>query len=78
MPADDALTRDRSKQQEPFPRGTAKIWGKAAMMQYFNEIYYQLMHYANRLSPQQWVIGLTITLLIGIFCLRGYGSRSNY
>ena len=48
------------------------------MMQYFNDIYYQLVQYANRLSPQQWVVGLTVTLLIGIFCLRGYGSRSNY
>jgi hypothetical protein len=48
------------------------------MMYYFNEIYYQLLHYANRLSPQQWVLLLAIMLFLGIFCMRGYGSRSKY
>jgi hypothetical protein len=48
------------------------------MMNYLNDLYYQLLNYANRLTPQQWVMVLTVTLVLGMLCLRGYGSRSNY
>jgi hypothetical protein len=48
------------------------------MMQHFNGYYYQIMHYANCLSPQQWVMLLAIMLIVGILCMRGFGSRSNY
>ena len=48
------------------------------MSNYFSEIYYQTVHVANRLTPQQWVMVLTVTLVLGLLCMRGHGSRSNY
>jgi hypothetical protein len=48
------------------------------MMHYFNGMYNQMLHHANQLSPQQWVMLLAIMLGIGVLCLRGFGSRSNY
>jgi hypothetical protein len=48
------------------------------MWNYLSSLYNQLMNYANRLSPQEWVIVLVITLVLGVLCLRGFGSRSNY
>jgi hypothetical protein len=52
--------------------------GDVLMMYYLHDLYYQLLNYANRLTPQQWVMVLTVTLVLGMLCLRGYGSRSNY
>jgi hypothetical protein len=48
------------------------------MLSYLYEIYYQMLHFGNRLSPSQWVMLLTISLILGALCMRGYGSRSNY
>jgi hypothetical protein len=45
---------------------------------YLDNIYTQMLHFANRLSPQQWVMMLTLTLVVGVLCMRGFGSRSNY
>jgi hypothetical protein len=48
------------------------------MIHFLYEIYYQMLHYGNRLHPQQWVLLLAVMLLLGALCLRGFGSRSNY
>jgi hypothetical protein len=47
-------------------------------MNYLSGLYNELMNYANRLSPQEWVMVLVVTLVLGVLCLRGFGSRSNY
>lgn len=49
-----------------------------SLLNYLNEIYYQMLQFGNRLSPSQWVMGLVIALGVGILCMRGFGSRSNY
>jgi NADPH:quinone reductase-like Zn-dependent oxidoreductase len=38
----------------------------------------ELMYYVNRMGPQQWVLVLGAAIIVGVFCLRGFGSRSNY
>jgi hypothetical protein len=48
------------------------------MMHFLYEFYNQMLRYGNRLSPQQWVMLLVVMFVLGIFCLRGFGSRSNY
>jgi hypothetical protein len=48
------------------------------MLKFFNETYYLVLNYAYKLSPQEWVLVLAIMIVLGIFCLRGFGSRSNY
>lgn len=48
------------------------------MPQFFDKLYYLVLHYADQLSPQQWVIVLAVMIIFGFLCMRGYGSRSNY
>jgi hypothetical protein len=38
----------------------------------------ELMQYVNRMGPQEWVLVLGAAIVVGAFCLRGFGSRSNY
>ena len=38
----------------------------------------EVIRYADRLSPQQWLLVLGVVIIIGLFCLRGFGSRSQY
>jgi hypothetical protein len=43
---------------------------------------YDLMHevvrFADRLNPQQWLAVLLVVIIVGLYCLRGFGSRSQY
>ena len=48
------------------------------MLHYINTFYHQVLHYADRLSPSQWVMLLVVMLFLGVLCLRGFGSRTNY
>ena len=32
----------------------------------------------DRMGIQEWMLVLVGAIVIGFFCLRGYGSRSNY
>ncbi len=34
--------------------------------------------YAERLGTQEWALLLIGVVLVGYFCLRGFGSRSGY
>jgi hypothetical protein len=38
----------------------------------------ELFRYAGRLDPQQWMFLLAVVIVIGVICLRGFGSRSQY
>jgi hypothetical protein len=38
----------------------------------------QIIHYAGRLDPQQWLLVLGVAIVVGLLCLRGFGSRSQY
>jgi len=33
---------------------------------------------AGRLDRQQWIIVSVLVLFLGLVCMRGFGSRSNY
>jgi hypothetical protein len=47
-------------------------------MEHLNRIFQHIMVYADRLSPQHWVLVLAGMVVVGWFCLRGFGSRSHY
>jgi hypothetical protein len=36
------------------------------------------MRYLERLAPQDWWLLLLLVVLWGLFCMRGFGSRSSY
>jgi hypothetical protein len=38
----------------------------------------EIVRYADQLSPQQWLLALGAVIIIGLLCLRGFGSRSQY
>ena len=38
----------------------------------------EVFHYAARLNPQQWLLVFGVVIVIGLICLRGFGSRSQY
>lgn len=44
----------------------------------FNELYRTVFTRLEHLSLQQFVLLAVIIVLFGIFCMRGFGSRSNY
>ncbi|MGD0900678.1 MAG: hypothetical protein ABR915_22835 [Thermoguttaceae bacterium] len=37
-----------------------------------------LMRWVDRSSPQQWLMLLAVVIIVGLVCLRGFGSRSGY
>jgi hypothetical protein len=37
-----------------------------------------VIHYADRLNPQQWLLVLGAVIIIGLLCMRGFGSRKQY
>jgi len=44
------------------------------MSHYFNA----LLRYFDRLDHHQWMLVLIGIVLFGLFCMRGFGSRSKY
>ncbi len=39
---------------------------------------YHFERYLETLGPRHWVVILAAMILVGVICLRGFGSRSNY
>jgi len=39
---------------------------------------HDVIRYASRLDPQQWLLVLIGVIVVGFLCLRGFGSRSQY
>ncbi len=44
----------------------------------FNDLYRTVFTRLEHLSLHQFVLLAVIIVLFGIFCMRGFGSRSNY
>jgi hypothetical protein len=40
--------------------------------------YDEMMRFVDLLSPQNWMLVLGVVIVVGVFCLRGFGSRSKY
>ncbi len=38
----------------------------------------ELMRYVDHMGVQQWMLVLIVAIGLGMLCLRGFGSRSNY
>ena len=43
-----------------------------------SHLYHELVRYLERLGPREWVMILAAMIIVGVVCLRGFGSRSNY
>jgi drug/metabolite transporter (DMT)-like permease len=40
--------------------------------------YYDLIRCIERMGPQEWLFAFIGVVLLGLICLRGFGSRSSY
>ncbi len=38
----------------------------------------EIMHYVDRMGPSEWFLVLAAMIVVGVVCLRGFGSRSRY
>lgn len=38
----------------------------------------EIMYYVNHSNAQQWLLVLIAVVVIGLFSMRGFGSRSQY
>ena len=43
-----------------------------------NQLFREVMRFIEHLDAQQWLLLLLGVVLIGLFCMRGFGSRSGY
>ena len=43
-----------------------------------SHLYHQTERFLQHLEPRHWVFILAGMILVGLVCLRGFGSRSNY
>jgi hypothetical protein len=37
-----------------------------------------IVHYVNRMGPNEWFVVLAVMIVVGVVCMRGFGSRSRY
>lgn len=42
------------------------------------DLWRDLMRLINRMDMQEWALVLVGAIIVGFFCLRGFGSRSKY
>jgi hypothetical protein len=61
-----------------FIEGVEAAWGifrrESSMSHFFREI----LRYGDHLGPHGWFWVLAAMILVGVICLRGFGSRSQY
>jgi len=46
----------------------------AQMHRFFREA----MRFIEQMDKQEWVLALMAVVVVGVICMRGFGSRSNY
>jgi hypothetical protein len=43
-----------------------------------SHLYWEMMSWVGRLGPREWLAVGAVAIGIGLLCMRGFGSRSNY
>lgn len=43
-----------------------------------SDLWRDAMRLINAMDPQEWLLVLLGVIVVGLFCLRGFGSRSRY
>jgi len=44
----------------------------------FNSVWNEFAYLAGQLDQQAWLVICAIAMVVGYFCLRGFGSRNSY
>jgi hypothetical protein len=40
--------------------------------------YREIVRYVDRMGLQEWLVVLAVVIIVGVICMRGFGSRSRY
>lgn len=48
------------------------------MSDYISSCHQAIMNAINRMDMQQWAALAALVVVIGLICMRGYGSRNKY
>ncbi len=48
------------------------------MWYYIDEIYSFFYYGISRMDMREWGLFVLVIVAVGIYCMRGYGSRKNY
>lgn len=43
-----------------------------------SRLWHEIIRYADRLGPQEWFLVMAGLIIVGLVCMRGFGSRSGY
>ncbi len=43
-----------------------------------HQLYREVLRYVENMDPQEWLFAFIGVVLLGLICLRGFGSRSSY
>ncbi len=43
-----------------------------------NYYYREIMHFLGHMSPQGWLLVMAAMIVVALFCMRGFGSRTRY
>jgi hypothetical protein len=47
-------------------------------MGYVNQVAHKFLRIIEQWGGQEWLLVLLVVILLGLVCLRGFGSRSRY
>ena len=42
------------------------------------QFYREVMQFVEHMDTQEWVLALMAVVVVGLVCMRGFGSRSDY
>jgi len=48
------------------------------MAKLIENVWREIIRWADRLDTQEWLLVLLGVCLVGLYCMRGFGSRSEY
>ena len=43
-----------------------------------DHLWRDFMQYADRMGPEEWFLVLAAMIVVGLICMRGFGSRTRY
>jgi hypothetical protein len=43
-----------------------------------NQFIRDVVRFIEQMDTQDWLLALLAVVVVGLFCMRGFGSRSNY
>lgn len=42
------------------------------------QYYHHILRFVEQMDTQEWAMAVVVVIIVGIVCMRGFGSRSNY